>query len=268
MDENIVFLGTGGGRFVTTTQKRATGGFRINLKEACIHVDPGPGSLVRARQFKQSPFKVDLLLVSHIHPDHATDTPVMVEAMSKSTTQKKGGLLSSKSVIEGIGDNAPVISKYHLNFLKEYRTMIPGDVHNFGNLEITALKTFHRDESTIGFKLCSGKKTIAYTSDTAFFEGQAGLYKNSDILILNVLRPRNMSLYFHMCTDETTKIIKEAKPKLVVIQHFGMKMLEAEPSAEAKFIQERTGVRTIAAEDGMVLNFNELEQKTLGSFKK
>ena len=43
----LQFLGTGGGRFATISQKRMTGGFRIDdMGKRNIHVDPGPGALV------------------------------------------------------------------------------------------------------------------------------------------------------------------------------------------------------------------------------
>ncbi len=39
----ITFLGTGGGRFSAISQRRMTGGFRIdNLNGKNYHVDPGP----------------------------------------------------------------------------------------------------------------------------------------------------------------------------------------------------------------------------------
>ena len=48
----ITFLGTGGGRFSAISQRRMTGGFRIdNLNGKNYHVDPGPGALVRTYQF-------------------------------------------------------------------------------------------------------------------------------------------------------------------------------------------------------------------------
>ena len=42
----LVFLGTGGGRFATITQKRRTGGIRLISNRLNIHIDPGPGALI------------------------------------------------------------------------------------------------------------------------------------------------------------------------------------------------------------------------------
>ena len=69
----LIFLGTGGGRFAMITQRRATGGFRLNLDKFKIHVDPGPGAIVRSIQNKQNPQNLNCIIVTHAHPDHATD---------------------------------------------------------------------------------------------------------------------------------------------------------------------------------------------------
>ena len=102
--------------FATITQKRMTGGFRIeDIDGKNIHVDPGPGALVRTYQFGLNPMKVNILVVSHSHTDHYTDAEVMLEAMTRGMTRKKGTLVGSRSVIEGYEKWGPCISKYHMS---------------------------------------------------------------------------------------------------------------------------------------------------------
>ncbi|MCJ7430619.1 hypothetical protein MUO83_05330 [Candidatus Bathyarchaeota archaeon] len=45
---DLIFLGTGGGRFVTMTQRRRTAGIRIMGEDLNLHLDPGPGALVHS----------------------------------------------------------------------------------------------------------------------------------------------------------------------------------------------------------------------------
>ena len=48
----LTFLGSGGGRFATISQKRMTGGFRIDdFGGKNYQIDPGPGALVRSYQY-------------------------------------------------------------------------------------------------------------------------------------------------------------------------------------------------------------------------
>jgi phosphoribosyl 1,2-cyclic phosphodiesterase len=54
-----------------------------------------------------------------------------------------------------------------------------------------------------------------------------------------------------MTTNDATKIIEEAKPEMAALTHFGMQMIFRGPEKEARLVQEKTGVPTIAAQDGM-----------------
>lgn len=265
MDE-IVFLGTGGGRFTMITQWRATGGIRLNLGNTKIHVDPGPGALVHCKGQHQNPQGIRYLIVTHAHPDHSTDMNVLIEAMTSGTTKLRGTLVASKSVMEGVADLGPCASLYHLNGLKEHHTAIAGQELMLGDVKLRTIQARHSDPTTFGARFEYKDKVIVYTSDTEYFEELSQEYEGADIFIVNQMRPGADRIPHHLCTVDTIKLVKKAKPKLVVLSHFGMKMLRAGPVGEAQRIQKETGIRTIAAEDGMHVSLDETDQSTLGSF--
>lgn len=86
----LVFVGTGGGRFATLTQKRRTGGIRFLSKDYNIHMDPGPGALIYSLNMGLDPQKFTAIFVSHSHPDHYTNAEILVEAMTHGNAKKKG----------------------------------------------------------------------------------------------------------------------------------------------------------------------------------
>ena len=86
---DIIFLGTGGGRFATITQKRRTAGIRIISEGLNLHLDPGPGALVHSINEGLDPQKLDAIFVSHCHPDHYTDAEVLIEAMTRGISRFK-----------------------------------------------------------------------------------------------------------------------------------------------------------------------------------
>jgi glyoxylase-like metal-dependent hydrolase (beta-lactamase superfamily II) len=61
-----------GADFVTYTQRRWTGGIRLIEGQLQVHIDPGPGAVVRSVDAGLSIESVRLLL-SHSHPDHCGD---------------------------------------------------------------------------------------------------------------------------------------------------------------------------------------------------
>ena len=62
----ILFLGTGGGRFATITQKRRTAGIRILGEKLNLHLDPGPGALVYSVASGLSPEKINAVSYTHL----------------------------------------------------------------------------------------------------------------------------------------------------------------------------------------------------------
>jgi len=94
----ITLLGTGGGRFATITQKRRTAGIRIISENLNFHLDPGPGALVYSINEGLNPQKLNAVFVSHCHPDDYTNAEVLIEAMTKGTTKKRGVLVASRSM--------------------------------------------------------------------------------------------------------------------------------------------------------------------------
>ena len=248
----LIFLGTGGGRFTTITQKRRTAGIRILSEELNIHLDPGPGALIHSLNMGLNPQKIRAILVSHSHPDHYTDAEVLIEAMTQGTTKRRGVLAASHSVLVGNEVCGAVISKYHLQMPEKVIELNPGVVFNIGCLKITATETRHTDPDTVGFRLENRDfGDLAYSSDTEFFEGVGRQYEGVRLLLLCVMRPSGKPWKGHMTTDDAIKIVEEASPERVVITHAGMQMIFSGPYREARLIEEATGVPTTVALDGM-----------------
>ena len=80
------------------------------------------------------------------------------------------------------------------------------------------------------------------------------------------MRPKGSPWSGHMTPKEAAKIVATVKPELVVATHFGMKMIYSGPAYEIKYIQQKTGVPTIAAFDGMKLQIGE--KITIGKINK
>ena len=252
----ITFLGTGGGRFTTIYQIRATGGVYIE-DTIKIHIDPGPGALVQMHRFHVNPTKTDVIAISHAHTDHYTDAEVLIEAITNGGTKKKGLLIGSKSVIEGYDIYEGVISKYYLGLVDKVVTMQAGNVVRYKGIKIKATKSYHNDPTTIGFRIETSNGIISYIADTDYNESLIKAYKNARVLILPVTRPLGAKIPYHLSTKEAAKIVEEIKPEIAILTHFGLKMIEENPDFQADWVWKETGIRTIAADDGMVVELGK-----------
>ena len=254
----LVFLGTGGGRFATLTQKRRTGGIRIISESLHMHLDPGPGALIYSLNMKLNPQKVKAVLVSHCHPDHYADAEILVEAMTRGMTRRRGVLAAPRSVLFGNEVCGPAISKYHQQIPEKVIETKPGVTFTVNDIKILTTEARHTDPDTVGYRLeTRDVGDIGYTSDTEYFEGVGKSYEGVRLLLLCVMRPSGEPWKGHMTTEDAVKIVEEASPEMAVTTHFGMKMIFRGPAREAKMIEEKTGVPTLAASDGMRISVGE-----------
>ena len=252
----ITFLGTGGGRFATIYQTRATGGIYLE-DQRNLHIDPGPGALVRMRSVGIDPLATDAILISHCHPDHYVDAEILIEAMTEGGTRKQGVLLASTSVIEGNGDFGPAISKYHLSKPRIVKVMQPFNKISLKPLEISATPSAHSDTSSIGFRIQTTAGVVSYVSDTQLVEQVIKAHRNSRILIACVTRPLGQRIPHHLSTEDAGYLIEKIRPELAIITHFGMRVIQENPETQAKWIEDRCGVKTIAARDFMTLELKK-----------
>ena len=255
---DIIFLGTGGGRFATITQKRRTAGIRIISEGLNLHLDPGPGALVHSINERLDPQKLNAVFVSHCHPDHYTDAEVLIEAMTRGMTKKRGVLAAAKSVLTGNNLCESSISKYHQQMPQQEIEAVPNMKFQVGDVNVLVTEARHTDPDTVGFRFeTTDFGDFAYTSDTEYFEGIDKYYEGVRLLVLCVMRPAGKPWKGHMTTNDAIKIVEETRPEQAVLTHLGMQMIFKGPANEAKLIEEKTRIPTIAAVDGMQIIFGE-----------
>lgn len=247
----LTFLGSGGGRFMTITQKRGTGGF-ILKDDVKMHVDPGPGALLKSWEQDEDPRELDAILLSHCHIDHTNDSSILIEAMTNGATQRRGVLIGSESAISGI-DGGSTPFNFNERFVERVETLSAGDETTVGNVSIRATPTIHSDPTTIGFKFTTSQGIVSYSSDTQFFPDLVKWHSDARVLIMCVTRPAKHRIPYHLTTTDAVKVAHEVKPEVLVLTHIGMKFHLQGVEEERDAIEERTGIRTIVADEGKKL---------------
>jgi len=239
-------------------QWRATGGILLKGSRQ-VHIDPGPGALLRLLENNENPQKTDLLLISHAHVDHCNDANIIIEAMTRTGRSQGSFLAASKNVLSNDERFDRAITRYHEKMLDKAVALSPGEEVELGGVSVKATKTVHGDASGVGFLIKLDSKVVGYSGDTEYFPGLGKLFEGCDALVLNNLVPLGGHIPTHMSTDGAIKVAEEAKPGLLVLNHFGMAFLRAGPENQARLVEEKTGVKTVAARDGMRLQLDEKE---------
>ncbi len=247
-------MGTAGDSFVVGRQLRASGGIVLNVEDNQFHIDPGPSSLAFAKQCGVNLRANTAVFVSHAHLIHSNDLNAVIDAMTYRGFDRKGVVVANKTVINGAEKYQPALLDFYKGCLERFIVLEAGQRVGINEVEVQALRCRHSDPHTIGFKFFTPKFTLVYTADTAYSPDLIEQYEGANILILNVTNPNKSDSTDHLSCEGAIRIIKEVQPRLAIITHFGIKMIEADPLYLIREIQKETGVQTIAAKDGMIIN--------------
>jgi len=244
----IKFLGTAGARFVVIKQLRSSGGFILNLDGYRIHVDPGPGAIVKLNSSKPKldPYHTDCVLISHRHLDHTNDVNVVIEGMTNGGLQKRGVLITPQDCL----DNDPVVLKYVREYLEKIIVVKEKEEVEVGAVKITPLFKLQHGVENYAFLFQWKRGKILYISDTEFFDMPLQK-KMADVLIINTVLTERREGVLHLCVDEAMKIIERIHPDLAILTHFGMHMVQSKPWEIAEKLSQKSGLKIIAANDGM-----------------
>ncbi|MEZ0344152.1 MAG: MBL fold metallo-hydrolase [Caldimicrobium sp.] len=244
----ILLLGTAGARYVVAKQLRASAGILFNLEGKYLLFDPGPGTLVHLAKRKIYPEKIKTLIVSHKHLDHSADLNIMVDALTEGTFKKRGKVFFTEETLkEGL------LLNYLKEALEEVVILRPKENYKDGPFVFRTTSQLKHTAENYGFIFELGDKKLGIITDTAYFPELSEEFKDCQYLIINVVRYEPKEGVLHLSVPEVKILLKELRPELTIITHFGMTMLKANPFKVAQSLSSELGLKVLAAYDGMRL---------------
>jgi ribonuclease BN (tRNA processing enzyme) len=253
--DSITFLGVAGARFMVMRQYAASGGLWLDLHDTRILVDPGPGCIVQTAKRKLDAEKLSAIILSHRHLDHSADTNVMIEAMTNGGFNRHGRFFAPSDAL----DNEPVIYSYLRNYLDDINLLEEGGTYEIDDVSFsTPVRHIHTVE-TYGLVFKSSRYSFAYLADTRYFEGLQEHYR-TDLLIINMVLTDPRPTIDHLSIPDVEKIIKAVRPRVAILSHFGLHVWQQKPRLIADALSQQTGIKVIAARDGMKFDVAGLKE--------
>ena len=239
----LTFMGTAGARFMVAKQMAASGGLYLEEGNTRISLDPGPGAIVQYAKRKVDLTKLDAIVVSHRHLDHSNDVNVMIEAMTDGGFRHRGRLYCPSDALDG----DPVVLKYIRAFPQEIVPLEPETEYNVGEVTFTTTPRHVHQVETYGFRFGS---RLGWVTDSAYYDGIAEQHK-ADVMVIHLVLMECRAGLPHLCLDDAERIIREARPRLAILTHYGMTVWRAHPWELAADLTQRIGTEVKAARDGM-----------------
>ena len=242
----LTFMGTAGARFMVAKQVAASGGLFLEDNGTSISLDPGPGAIVGYARSGVDLTTLDAIVLSHRHLDHTGDVNVMVEAMTDGGFAHRGLLFCPSDAL----DDDPVVLKYLRKFPREIIRLEPLTSYAVDGVTFTTSARHVHQSETYGFRF--GDK-LGWITDSGYYDGIAEQHRAEVMIIHTVLRDCVPTLP-HLCIADAERIIRDARPRLAFLTHYGATVWRANPTEIAASLSQRTGVDVRAAHDGLSLD--------------
>jgi len=236
-------MGTAGARFMVAKQLAASGGLYVEEGSTRLACDPGPVAVVQYAKSKVDLARLDGILVSHRHLDHAGDVNVMIEAMTEGGFRPRGTLFCPGDAL----DDDPVVLRYLRSFPREVVRLQPCTEYTLKDIEFTTTRRHPHGSETYGFRF--GDR-LGWLTDSDWYEGIVEDHK-AEVMVLHTVLIEARPDLPHLSIPEAARIIAEARPRLAIITHFGMSVWRAHPWELAEQMTQATGIQVKAARDGM-----------------
>jgi len=241
---------------MVSRQLLASGGLWLNLGGEEFLLDPGPGCLVQATKRKLNPGRLAAILLSHRHLDHSADLNVMIEAMTNGGFKRRGLVFVPGDAVQ----DDSVILRYVQSYPERIELLCEGGSYRVGDVTIETPIRHHHPVETYGIRFGMPKYTLSCIVDSRYFEGLGQPYA-AELVIINVVRLEPGGPADHLSLPDARKIIEELRPRVAILTHFGMTMWRARPWEQAQRLSEETGIRVVAARDGMRFDLAQLEER-------
>lgn len=216
----LIILGSGTG---VPSLKRGSPGLAVTTEGSRILIDSGPGILRRMLEVGLTYDDVDLLLYSHIHPDHVSDLVPLLFASKYSDLLRKRDLLC-------VG--GPGFRRYFNRIKKVYGSWIVSEFYQltlkeisrrpliFQDLKISAKPMAHLPES-VGYRIeFKDGRSVTISGDTDYCRNLVELASEVDLLVLECSFPNDKKVEGHLTPSLAGRIALESRCKKLLLIHF------------------------------------------------
>ena len=211
----LKILGTG---TATPSLRRASSSYLLSTTWGGILVDIGPSVVRRLLECGHTTNDIDMIALTHFHPDHTVDLATFLFASNYGDETRKKPLI----LLGGRG-----LKEFYKKFVRLYRWLspvgydlvlksLPAGEWDLGGLSIQTSRSSHNPES-IALRLRE-EKSVVFTGDTGFSKDLVALAAQADILVSECSFP-DRKVRGHLNLAALQRIVNEAKPRQVILSH-------------------------------------------------
>ncbi len=245
----LVVLGSG---TVAPSANRTAPAYWVSAGAVRLLLDCGAGVLHRAAQFGVAWPTVTHVALTHFHPDHWGELPMLLFALKWGTLPPRSaplqlvgpvGLKTRMTVLAGALGDWVLEPGYPL---EAFEIEPGGRVALANEVTLEACKTPHTDES-LAYAVRHRGARLVYTGDTGVSEPLSDWARGCDLLLAECSLPDGQGIAIHLTPSEAGALARAAQARRLVLTHFYPAIEGTEPASVAA---RAFGGDVIAAGDG------------------
>lgn len=248
---DLVTVGTG---TVAPSAHRTCACHWVASGDLRILLDCGAGSLHRLAEFGLPWHQITHVVLSHFHPDHWGELPMLVYALKYTTLPPRTEplvILGPPGVVQLLRVLAEGYGAWLLDPGFPIGILDVRDGEPFPLSADVSLETFpvpHTTES-VALSLVAPEGRLVYTGDTGPSGELARWATGCDLLLAECSLPESMALDIHLTPERAGDLARDAQAKRLVLTHFYPPVETSDPTAAALAGTRFAGPVT-AARDG------------------
>ena len=216
----LIVIGSGTG---VPSLRRGSPSLALITPSARVWIDGGPGALRKLLESGTSYLDVDLLLYTHIHPDHISDLVPLLFAC-RYTDQPR---LKDLTCVGGSG-----FKNYFAQIEKLYGRWIDASSYRltvqevldrpfaFKDFQVLSKPMAHTAESVAYRMEFQDGKSLVISGDTDYCQNIVELARESDLLVLECSFPNGKKVEGHLTPALAGRIASESRCKRLLLTHF------------------------------------------------
>lgn len=235
---------------------RHSSSYLIQTKKLNLVFDFGTGALDGLLKKRLNYYDIDIIFLTHLHPDHFSELPALLfaslaEPPGKELRKKDLIIYGPKGFVETYNHLADAfhLKKYQPRYKVIIKELEDNDVTKIDNCIIKNYKVKHsRSLTCLSYRIESENKILAYSGDSSDCEGLRNACQNSDLAIIEATMGEKLE-EGHLNGVLSGRIAQESGVKKLILTHVCSSIIESyDPVEKAKLNFEG---EVILAEDGL-----------------